>query len=40
MKKTFTISLGYSIFNVEEDAYQMFENISRFNKELFSKDGK
>ena len=37
MKKTFTISLGYSIFNVEEDAYQILKTYLDSIKNYFQK---
>lgn len=39
MKKTFTISLGYSIFNVEEDAYEILKRYLASIKNYFQKMG-
>ena len=37
MKKTFTISLGHSVFNVEEDAYQILKTYLDSIKNYFQK---
>ena len=37
MKKTFTISLGYSIFNVEQDAYEILKTYLDSIKKYFQK---
>ena len=37
MKKTFTISLGHSVFNVEEDAYDVLKIYLDSIKNYFQK---
>ena len=35
MKKTFTVNIGQSIFNIDEDAYGYFKKVSDISKKIF-----